>query len=53
MNYHVMLLNYDSEWVPYCEAPTRFFAEAAAEDLKNHGFQHYQIKILTPNQPKK
>lgn len=52
MKYHVMLLNYDSEWVIYCEAPTRFYAELAEADLVNHGFKDYQIKILTQKQPK-
>jgi hypothetical protein len=46
MKYVVQLLNYDSEWVTYCESPTRFYAEDALEDLRRHGFHHYQIRIL-------
>lgn len=44
MKYIVQLLNYDSDWVTYCKAPTEFLAREAVRDLQNHGFKSYQIK---------
>lgn len=46
MKYKVQLLNYDSEWVDYCNAPTHFYALAAVENLHHHGFKDFQIKLV-------
>lgn len=46
MKYKVQLLNYDSEWVTYCESPTQFYAAEAEADLHRHGFQNHQIQIV-------
>lgn len=46
MKYKVQLLNYDSEWVNYCNAQTLYNAECAVHDLKYHGFEDYQIKMI-------
>ena len=45
MSYLVQLLNYDSEWVTYCDSPNQWYAGIAAIDLQNHGFQPHQIRI--------
>lgn len=46
MKYKVYVLNYDSEWVIYCQAATRFQTESAVADLQNvHNFQPHQIKV--------
>lgn len=45
MKYIVYVLNYDSEWIVYCNAGTRFYADCAIADLMNvHHFQPHQIK---------
>lgn len=47
MKYKVQLLNYDSEWVDYCNAPTKFYAQQAYNDLREvHNFQPHQIRVL-------
>ena len=46
MKYKVLLLNYDSEWVEYCNSPTLRFAIEADADLRRKGFQEYQIKLV-------
>lgn len=46
MKYEVLLLNYDSEWVCYCSAPTLFHATQAVLDLHHHGFEEYQTKLV-------
>ena len=46
MKYKVQLLNYDSEWVDYCNAPTKIYADEAYQDLLRHGFLNHQIKIV-------
>lgn len=45
MKYEVLLLNYDSEWVAYCNPTTAFEAQIIADDLKYHNFQPHQIKV--------
>ena len=45
MKYQVLLLNYDSNWVVYCDAAPKFYAEEARADLLRHGFQDHQIKL--------
>ena len=45
MSYIVQLLNYDSEWVTYCDSPNKWYAGIAVVDLQNHGFQPHQIRI--------
>lgn len=45
MKYKVMLLNYDSEWVTYCNSPTLQFAMEARADLRHKGFKDFQTKI--------
>lgn len=45
--YTVFLLNYDSEWVVYCDHCPKFYADEAAADLRRHGFKDFQIKILS------
>lgn len=47
MKYKVQLLNYDSDWVDYCVAYTKFYADAAVQNLQEHGFKDFQIKIVT------
>ena len=44
MKNKVLLLNYDSKWVTYCEAPTKIYTDAAVRNLKDHGFKDSQIK---------
>lgn len=46
MKYKVQLLNYDSEWVDYCNSPTSFFAYEAKADLLRRGFKEYQIRTI-------
>lgn len=46
MKYKVLLLNYDSEWVEYCNSPTLGFAIEADADLHRKGFQECQIKLV-------
>lgn len=46
MKYLVQLLNYDSEWVTYCESPTLYYAVQADADLHHHGFQDHQIQLV-------
>ena len=46
MKWKVMLLNYDSEWVEYCNALTLHFAIEANADLRRRGFQEYQTKLV-------
>lgn len=46
MKYLVQLLNYDSNWVTYCEAPTLHYVDEAVADLHNHGFKKFQIRVL-------
>lgn len=45
MKYEVLLLNYHSKWVSYCDPTTAWEAEQIADDLKFHNFQPHQIKI--------
>ena len=47
MKYKVQVLNYDSIWVDYCDAPTKFYAQCAEQDLLAHRFQKHQIQIVT------
>lgn len=45
MKIKVEVLNYDSEWVTYCNAHTRYKAEWAVADLQNnHNFKSFQIR---------
>ena len=45
MKTKVYVLNFDSEWVLYCTAVTRFQCECAVADLQNnHNFKSHQIK---------
>ena len=45
MKIKVYVLNYDSEWVLYCDASSRWLAECAVANLQNvHNFQPHQIK---------
>ena len=46
MKYKVQLLNYDSQWVDYCIAPTLYNAECAVHDLQYHGFKDFQIRTV-------
>lgn len=46
MKYYVELLNFDSLWVTYCTAPTKYYADIAYDDLRNRGFQNHQIRIV-------
>ena len=46
MKYELLLLNYDSEWVVYCSSPTLQYAVEACVDLRHHGFQEFQTKIV-------
>lgn len=46
MKYKVLLLNYDSEWVEYCNSPTLWFAIEANADLLRKGFQEHQIQLV-------
>lgn len=46
MKYKVQLLNYDSVWVTYCDAPSKFYAHGAVRNLQDHGFKDFQIKIV-------
>lgn len=46
MKYKVQLLNYDSQWVDYCKAPTLHYAQEAMADLRNHGFKYFQFRIV-------
>lgn len=46
MKYKVQLLNYDSEWVDYCNAPTLQYAVQADADLHHHGFQDFQNRLV-------
>lgn len=46
MKIKVEILNYDSEWVTYCNAQTRYQAECAVADLQNnHSFYVHQIRL--------
>lgn len=47
MKYTVELLNYDSQWVQYCDAPTRFYALQALSDLRVRGFGHHQTRMIS------
>lgn len=46
MKWKVLLLNYDSEWVEYCNSPTLFHAIEANRDLLVKGFKEYQVKLV-------
>lgn len=46
MKWKVLLLNYDSEWVEYCNSPTLHHAMEADADLLRKGFKEYQIKLV-------
>ena len=46
MKYKVLLLNYDSEWVEYCNSPTLHYAIEANADLLRKGFKEYQVKLV-------
>jgi len=46
MKWKVLLLNYDSEWVEYCNSPTLFYATEACADLRRRGFQEFQTKLV-------
>ena len=46
MKWKVLLLNYDSEWVEYCNSPTLFYAMEADADLLAKGFKKYQIQVV-------
>lgn len=46
MKWKVLLLNYDSEWVEYCNSPTLHFAAEAKADLCNKGFKEYQTQLV-------
>lgn len=46
MKWKVLLLNYDSEWVEYCNSPTLQFAIEANVDLRHRGFQEHQTKLV-------
>ena len=46
MKWKVLLLNYDSEWVEYCNSPTLQFAIEANADLRRRGFQEHQTKLV-------
>lgn len=46
MKWKVLLLNYDSEWVEYCNSPTLFHAMEADADLQRKGFKEYQIQLV-------
>lgn len=46
MKFKVLLLNYDSDWVEYCNSPTLSFAEEACADLRRRGFKEFQIQLL-------
>lgn len=50
MKYKVMLLNYDSEWVTYCDSPTLQFAVEACADLRHKGFKDFQTHIVKYNE---
>jgi len=49
MKWKVMLLNYDSEWVDYCNSPTLAFANEAVADLRHRGFQEFQVRLVKSN----
>lgn len=45
MKIKVEILNYDSEWVTYCNAVSRFHADNAIYDLRvKHNFESFQIR---------
>lgn len=46
MKWKVLLLNYDSEWVEYCNSPTLSYAVEARVDLTHKGFKDYQIQLV-------
>lgn len=46
MKYKVQLLNFDSEWVDYCNCPTKWYADEAYNNLLQHGFFNHQIRIV-------
>lgn len=46
MKYKTELLNYDSEWITYCDYSSKFEAFAAYGDLQMHGFREFQIRIV-------
>jgi hypothetical protein len=46
MKWKVLLLNYDSEWVEYCNPSTFWFAEEAKADLLRKGFKEFQTKLV-------
>ena len=45
MKYKILILNYDSEWVIYATSPGDWYTKSVIEDLHNHGFKDYQIKV--------
>lgn len=49
MKWKVMLLNYDSEWVDYCNSPTLAFANEAVADLRHRGFLEFQVRLVKSN----
>lgn len=46
MKYKVLLLNYDCEWVTYCNSTTLQFAVEACADLRRRGFNDLRAKIV-------
>lgn len=46
MKYKVQLLNYDSEWITYCNADTLWQAKQANADLHLRGFRDFQIQLV-------
>lgn len=46
MKWKVLLLNYDSELVEYCNSPTLQFAIEANADLRNKGFKEFQTQLV-------
>ena len=46
MKWKVLLLNYDSEFVEYCNAPSLSLAIEANADLRRRGFQENETKLV-------
>lgn len=46
MKYKVLLLNYDCEWVTYCNSNTLQLAIEACADLRRKGFNEFRTKLV-------